>query len=116
MNNEKPVYPCNYLRLSSIGIIIVANQMSNREPAEKSLEFFPQFSSEECGAIIMSDNHDTVSLVRQGATWMVRPGKLSDNGVRLPLPPKTLRKKRNHRPTIRLTAPSCRLRLTSSNP
>jgi len=68
-----------------IGIIVVANQMSNKEPTEKSLLFFPQFSAEECGAIVMSDAHDTVSLVRHGTAWMVRPGKIGESALRSPL-------------------------------
>jgi hypothetical protein len=68
-----------------IGIIIVANQLSNRQPSEKSLAFFPQFSPEECGIITVSDAHDTASLVRHGAVWMVVSGKTGQNVIASPL-------------------------------
>jgi hypothetical protein len=68
-----------------IGIIIVANQLSNREPSEKSLAFFSQFSPEECGIITISDSHDTASLVRHGAAWMVAAGKAGQNVPASPL-------------------------------
>jgi Domain of unknown function (DUF4340) len=68
-----------------IGIIIVANQLSNRQPSEQSLAFFPQFTPEECTVITISDNHDTASLIRHGAAWMIIPGRPSDNVQASPL-------------------------------
>jgi Domain of unknown function (DUF4340) len=68
-----------------IGIIIVANQLSNRQPSEKSLAFFPQFSPVECGIITVSDSHDTASLVRHGAVWMVAAGRTGQNATASPL-------------------------------
>jgi hypothetical protein len=68
-----------------IGIIIVANQLSNKQPSEQSLAFFPQFSAEECSAITISDGHDTANLVRHGAVWMVASGKPGASGPLSPV-------------------------------
>lgn len=54
-----------------IGIIIVANQLSNRRPSEKTLAFLPQFSEADCGMISVRDVKDSVFLVHKGKEWMV---------------------------------------------
>jgi hypothetical protein len=68
-----------------IGIIIVANQLNNRQPSEKSLAFFPQFSPEVCSTITISDSKDTATLVRHGVQWMVAQGKTGENVSLSPL-------------------------------
>ncbi len=64
-----------------IGIIVVANQLGNRRPSEKSLEWFPQFSEADCGMIVVKDAHDSAFLVRKGADWIVMNRRPSDNAV-----------------------------------
>jgi len=54
-----------------IGIIIISNQLSNKQPSENSLSFFPQFSEANCNSITISDSHDTATLVRHGTAWLV---------------------------------------------
>jgi hypothetical protein len=68
-----------------IGIIIVANQLSNKQPSEQSLAFFPQFSADQCSAITIADAHDTATLIRHGAAWMVTKGKQGENAISSPL-------------------------------
>lgn len=58
-----------------VGIIVVANVLSNRQPSEKSLAVFPQLASEECGKMIVNTFTDTVSLVKKGKDWLVIPGR-----------------------------------------
>jgi hypothetical protein len=64
-----------------IGIIIVANQLSNRQPSEKSLAFFPQFSPDECSSITISSSTDTATLVRHGTAWLVAGEKVTGNSI-----------------------------------
>jgi hypothetical protein len=62
-----------------IGIIIVANQLSNRRPSEKSLAFLPQFSEAECGMIGVRDIKDSVFLVHKGKEWVVTNKKPAES-------------------------------------
>jgi hypothetical protein len=62
-----------------IGIIVVANQLGNRRPSEKSLAWFPQFSEAECGMISVKDIKDSVFLVHRGKEWVVMNRRPSDN-------------------------------------
>ncbi len=64
-----------------IGIIIVANQLSNKRPSEQSLAWFPQFSEAGCGMISVSDQKDSVFLVHRGKDWVVANGRPSDNAA-----------------------------------
>ncbi len=61
-----------------VGIIVISNQLSNKQPSEKSLSFFPQFSEAECNSISICDSHDSVTLVRHGTAWFVTSGKKAD--------------------------------------
>ncbi len=62
-----------------VGIIIVANQLSNRRPSEDSLAWFPQFSETDCGMIVAKDLRDSVFLVHRGKDWVVMNRRPSDN-------------------------------------
>jgi hypothetical protein len=63
-----------------IGIIIVANQLTNQRPSEKSLSFIPQFSEAECGMISIGDASNTVYLVHKGKEWLVADKKPGEAG------------------------------------
>jgi Domain of unknown function (DUF4340) len=54
-----------------IGIIIVANQLNNRRPSEKSLAWIPQFSETDCGMIVVKDLKDSVFIVHKDKDWIV---------------------------------------------
>jgi hypothetical protein len=68
-----------------VGIIVVANIISNKQPAEKTLAVFPQLATEECGRIIVTALADTVSLVKKGKDWFVIPGKYAEGKTTSPL-------------------------------
>jgi hypothetical protein len=68
-----------------VGIIIVANQLSNRQPSEKTLAFFPQFSPDQLSSMTICDARDTVTLVRRGVVWMVSGGKSAEGVPQSPL-------------------------------
>ncbi|HUI93956.1 MAG TPA: DUF4340 domain-containing protein [Chitinivibrionales bacterium] len=62
-----------------IGIIIVANQLSNLKPSEQSLAYLPQFSEADCGMISIRDFKDSVFLIHKGKEWVVADKRPSEN-------------------------------------
>jgi len=59
----------------AIGIIVIANVLSNKQPAEQSLLFFPQFTAESCGKLVISDAQGSVTIAHKNARWVVADAK-----------------------------------------
>jgi hypothetical protein len=58
-----------------IGIIVIANQLSNKKPSEESLVFLPEFSLPACAEMLVVEGKDSAKIARRGTKWMVVPVK-----------------------------------------
>jgi hypothetical protein len=58
-----------------VGIIIIANQLQNQKPSEKSLVFLQDFSEAACSEIVVTEANQTAKLARKGSNWVVEGGQ-----------------------------------------
>lgn len=55
----------------SVGVIILNENLSNKKPSRKEMEFFPELSEQAIGAVTISEGKATVRLKRKGDVWVV---------------------------------------------
>jgi hypothetical protein len=72
MNHKKMIVSAAILGIAVL-ILVLAKLLTNREPAESSLQFFPGISEKSIGAVIIKDATDWVKLQRKGDKWVMIP-------------------------------------------
>ena len=70
-----------------VGIIVIANQLQNQKPSEKSLVLFPDFSDAACSEIIVTESNQTAKLARKGANWVVEGQAAASSVAAVPASP-----------------------------
>jgi hypothetical protein len=54
-----------------VAIIVIANQLQNKKPSEKSLVLLSDFSEATCSEIVVTESNQTARLMRKAANWVV---------------------------------------------
>jgi hypothetical protein len=70
-----------------VGIIIIANQLQDQKPSEKSLVLFPDFSDAACSEIVVTESNQTAKLARKGANWVVEGSQAASSVAAVPASP-----------------------------
>jgi len=72
MNSKKLITLAVVLAVAVI-LIVIVKAVSNRQPSEESLQFFPGISEKTIGAILLKDAMDRVKIQRKGDVWVMVP-------------------------------------------
>ncbi len=71
MNSKKIIYSLGIILLVVLAII-VSEQLSNREPPEQQLRFFPGITESSIFAVKISEHDSRLKLSREGNEWYVQ--------------------------------------------
>jgi hypothetical protein len=71
--NTKKLVTLGVILAVVVVLIVLVNALSNREPSEKSLQFFPGISEKTIGAVVLKDALDRVKIQRKGDVWVMVP-------------------------------------------
>ena len=72
-----------------VGIIVIANQLQNQKPSEKSLVLFPDFSDAACSEIVVTESNQIAKLARKGTNWVVEGTQAASSVAASPASPLT---------------------------
>jgi hypothetical protein len=82
--NTKKLITLAVILAAAVALIVIVNAVSNREPSEESLQFFPGISEKTIGAVILKDALDRVKIKRRGDVWVMVPNKVLSLGAAVP--------------------------------
>ena len=73
--NSKKLISLAVVLVAAVALIVIVKAVSNREPSEESLRFFPGISEKTIGAVILNDAQDRVKIQHTGDVWVMVPNK-----------------------------------------
>lgn len=74
--NQKKIITLSVILAVAVAVIVIVNAVSNREPSEESLKFFPGVSEKTISAVVLKDALDRVKIQRKGDVWVMVPNKV----------------------------------------